>query len=268
MDLAKCVLDNKIYNAKDFAKVDGFEEKSKNLICLECGHTAFFRRPSISGQGACFGSRPHGVGCKLGASSSEKLLGHLEESEKEIINSGDRIKVDFKFGSESSSHITETENENEVSNNLGKNHSCKNGTKRSSRNRRLKSLLNMLIHDVNFAISSQKIDVGYKHPYYASNLFKRHYEISSEDIGKFRGVYGVVVSIRIQEDSFWINFSGENKDFSILINDKSSFLLRFKKYKDINEIVGLYVLCFGDIKLSLKNKPYIKLDSISKIAFK
>jgi len=93
--------------------------------------------------------------------------------------------------------------------------------------------------------------------------------LKNSDIDKVRGVYGQIFDVNIFNNSIWIN-SGGNNDCSIIIenNLQEDFYRIFPKYKDIEELNGVYILCFGKILKSQKNKFYIKLDDISKITFK
>ncbi len=270
MDIAKCVLDNKTYTAYEFFKVENLHVKRRHLVCVGCGNPAYFVKPSKNGRFACFGARPHKDDCTLSSPEHEHSLGVLEDIEKELINSGDEIKVDFAIGlQENSSHIGD--GETAAIGKQGKSHSRKHGVGTVASTRRLSSLLNMLVNSEGFAKSDQKINVGYKHPYYARNLFKRLKDLEDKDNSKFRGVYGQIYDVNFtRNENLWIN-SGGFTDCSILIsaNLKESFFKRFKvSLEELDNITGKYVLCFGNIIKSEQGKFYIKLDDVSKIIFK
>ena len=78
-----------------------------------------------------------------------------------------------------------------------------------------------------------------------------------------------MIDVNIFNNDIWIN-SGGYDDCSIIIenNLQEYFYERFPSYRDIENLNGVYVLCFGEVLKSKKNKFYIKLDDISKITFK
>ncbi len=270
MNIAKCVLDNKVYTAHEFLKGENLHVKRRHLVCNECGNPAYFVKPSKNGRFACFGARPHKDSCTLRSPEHEQSLGVLEDIEKELMNSGDEIKVDFTIGSHGNSfHVSDSgmaKNEKQ-----GKNHSRKNGVGTAYPTRRLSSFLNMLMHSEDFAKSTQKINVGHKYPYYAKNLFKKFEDLGDKDNAKFRGVYGQIYDVNFtSNEAIWIN-SGGFADCSILIpaSLKESLLKYFKiSLQELDNITGKYVLCFGNIIKSGQGKFYVKLDDISKIMFK
>ena len=73
-----------------------------------------------------------------------------------------------------------------------------------------------------------------------------------------------------KDNVLWINSYGFDA-FSIIISTElqNSFFDRFKKNEDdIDQLCGKYVLCFGKIRKSKKQKFCIELDDILKIVFK
>jgi len=271
MDFAKCTLDNKVYGASNFSELKDLNHKRKFLICNECGNPAYFKKTSKSGQAACFGARPHKENCSLISVDSDSLVGTLENDEKELINSGNEIKVDFNFGTQQIVHTIANSEDAHANNRRASSHSNQNGIGRATSTRRLKSLLNMLINDPVFAISKQKIDVGHKYPYNASTIFKNFNSLDDTQIQQFRGVYGQIFDVKMtSENVLWINSGGFNA-FSIVVSKdfQNNFFNRFEQYKDdVDQLCGKYVLCFGEIKKSKNQKFYIELDDITKIVFK
>lgn len=271
MDLAKCLLDKQVYNAWEFSKLSDLNKKRKYLVCNECNNPAYFKKQSKSGQAACFGARPHKDNCSLISQDSDSSIGTLDNTEKKLVNSGEEIQIDFDFNIKTSKHIIEGAGNDELTKKIGSRHSSINGVGKAKSIRKLSSLLNILMHNLEFAKSNRKIDIGNKYPYNASTIFKKFGELSTLDIGKTRGVYGQIFDINSSKDGkLWIN-SGGYDDCSIVILSEylDRFFDRFKKYKgDIDELNGKYVLCFGLIKKSKNDKFYIKLNDISQIVFK
>ena len=174
MNFAVYTLDNSVCDAYSFSKLSNNEisQKRKHLICKNCKAKAYFKKRSKSGQSACFGARPHNNGCSLGTEESETCLGTLKNDEKELINLGSLITVDFDFNTTKITYI-DTSNENIDSKINASKHSSANGTKTATSKRKLKSLLNILLNDPNFSKSNQKIDIGHKYPYNASSIFRK-----------------------------------------------------------------------------------------------
>ncbi len=279
MDLARCTQDNILYNALEFSKLSDLAIKRRHLMCEECKYPAYFKKASKSGQAACFGARPHKEGCSVATEDSDTIIGILTETEKELINNGNEIKVDFNFETEPTTHIIDSEDEGNSTGKVGRSHSSANGIGKAVSSRKLSSLLNILINDISFSKSNRKIDIGQKYSYKASTLFKKNDELLDLDIEKFRGLYGQIVDVKLaikeegtenEETSLWLNFGGFDK-CSILVPESlvEDFFNRFSEYEnDIDELSGKYVLCFGTIRKSKNDKFYIKLDDISQVVFK
>lgn len=275
MDLARCTLDNKLYKISEFEKLESSElaQKRRFLEC-KCGGPAFFRKASRSGQGACFGARPHKEGCDLASPDSESLNGSLSPEDKEFINSGNEIRLDLQYGAVESKHITDDEDLNEAGKNKGSSHSAENGKGKSVLQRRLSTLLRTLVKEKDFfKDSTQEIYFKAKYPYYAKNFFIHSDYITNEyvkntNFRSYRAIWSLISDCRFSNDekSLWIN-TGGNDNISILIEAEhlSVFLDRFK-VKDIENLSGKYVLNIGKLKESKNNKIYSVLENISYIS--
>lgn len=146
MDIVKCTLDNKTYTVKDFEKLDSSElAKKRRFLECKCGGPAFFRKASRSGQGACFGARPHKEGCDLASPDNENINGSLSPDYKEFINLGNEIRLDLQYGAVESKHISEDGEINGSEKNKGISHSSENGKGKSVLQRRLSTLLRTLV---------------------------------------------------------------------------------------------------------------------------
>jgi hypothetical protein len=271
MDRAKCTLDNIEYLATDFEALsnDEIASKRQHLICIECLSKAFFRRKLKSGQAACFGARPHKDDCTQKSQDSGSTIGELSENDKQLINDGSEIDVDFNYGTLKSNHVIENNSEVEASGSAnGKKHSSINGIGNAKSQRRLSSLLSILISSNrdSFIQSNKIINVnGYK--YLSSNLFKNIESLKSDYVGKFVAVWGVVDRIGLQGTSIWLNSAQDTINFGILVKENERDEL-FLRYNDIEELVGSYILCFGFLEKSKNDKLYMVLKDISYITFK
>ena len=271
MDFAKCTLDGQVYGAYKFSQLSNSDigQKRRHLICTKCGANAYFKKKSKSGQAAHFGARPHKPNCELATDESQTCTGTLQNDERELINTGNFINVDFDFLPKDITHISPN-NEDESSKGFtGSKHSSFNGTGTAKSKRRLKSLLNMLLNEPGFSKSNQKIDIGEKYPFNASTIFKKFSQLSNADLNKTRGIYGQIYDVNEFNTNIWIN-SGGLSDCSIIIEEKlhNEFYERFPNYNDLETLNGKYILCFGKVLKSSNDKYFIKLDDISKIVFK
>lgn len=275
MDIAKCTLDNKIYSVKEFEKLEPSKlSKKRRFLECKCGGPAFFRKASRSGQGACFGARPHKEGCDLASTDSENVNGNLSPEDKEFINLGNEIRLDLQYGAVESKHITDDEDLSEVGRNKGTSHSSENGKAKSVLQRRLSTLLRTLVKEKDFfKDSNQKIYFKAKHPYYAKNFFIHSDYITNKYVKNthfesYRAIWSLISDCRYSNDekSLWIN-TGGNDNISILIEEEfiNIFLDRFN-VKDIEDLSGKYVLNIGKLKESKNNKIYSVLEDISYIS--
>ncbi len=275
MDFAKCTLDNKIYKISEFKELSLSEiEQKRRFLQCKCGGAGFFRKASKSGQGACFGARPHKDGCEFASPEYENVNGALSPEEKEFINSGEEIKLDLQYGAVESKHIIETEEENEIGKNRGTTHSPINGKAKSILQRRLSTLLRVLINEKDFfKESKQKIYFKAKNYYYAKNFFIHSDYITNEYVEEinphsYRAVWGMISDCRYsnKNKSLWLNTSG-NDTISILIEEEfhDIFMERFK-VKDTVDMSGKYVLIISRLKKSKNDKIYAILEDISYIS--
>lgn len=267
MKEALCTLNQVVYKAENFAYVDGFEIKRKNLVCPECGYPAFFTKESYDKKRmAHFKARPHRVGCSLAVETSDNL-----DTNEEMPKEDQSIRIDFNYGAHESYLKKSEEGVQEEYDNKN-NSSIATATAKTQVSRRLSSLLKLLLQENSLA--NQDIRIAsefYEDPIMAKRLFKRTKDIIDVSNGKVLGVFGQIVSTGVSDQSLWLNFTNDIKDFSIVIDSSivNDFLARFSEVKKIEEIGddlnGLYVLCFGDVKKSSKNKLYVSCDDLKNI---
>ncbi|SDJ21249.1 hypothetical protein SAMN04488540_1062 [Ferrimonas sediminum] len=88
------------YNIFDFQKLDPavIELKRQHLQCPnpDCTGKAYYRRASIDGKAACFGSRYHIAGCDEGR-SSEQGSRELQQAQevRQLLLAGEEVRFDF-----------------------------------------------------------------------------------------------------------------------------------------------------------------------------
>ena len=267
MDYVKCLDDDKIYTAFEFAglPVEELSRKRRNLVCKECGNQAYFKKASKSGQVACFGARPHKDNCSLKSIEADTIFGSLSESEA-LIAQSDLIKIDFNFGASNKINIKQNDENLDIVNKIGKKYDYKYGEKQRYCSRRLSSILKLLIN-TEFVDLDTKIEIN-DYTYKAKNLFVNFKNVS-KNIGKFSGLYGQILSARFDKDgSLWLNFGVDIKECAIVI--KASILPNFWTNFNLqngeeDELIGKYVLCLGFINRSSGDKLYLSLKDIGYI---
>lgn len=218
MDTARCTLDNEIYQAVRFSALspNDLSKKRRFLICSECRGPAFFRKASRSGQAACFGARPHEDGCELAASENEQNDIGLGEDQDALINSGQRIIIDFNFGGQPK----ETHNDLNEPDNIGGRGGryVGDGARPDAvMHRRLSTILRNLIMSEQFRTSLQTIDVVGVGEFTVADFFIRYSAVTQMHEGHHYGYWGMVADANFGKDGvLWLN-SGGRGDMSICV---------------------------------------------------
>lgn len=164
----------KAYSILDFQKLkdEEIEKLRHSLVCPKCRGNAFYRKKSVNGNSACFGSRYCSCRETTVSPQRQRESGHAAEVEK-ILAESDAIEISFgvdnKTGS-SESIDTASNKPGEVnSQTVKKSHSIESNKKRVSKVS-LEKILFSLMRGTGLASSDTivKID-GYE--YKAKNLF-------------------------------------------------------------------------------------------------
>ncbi|MCL7931680.1 hypothetical protein [Halomonas llamarensis] len=268
MDTAYCKLDGVTYYIASFASLPQREiqEKRRHLLCPDpkCGWQAYFKRAASSGQGACFGARPHAPNCSLAAPISESGPGSNET--KDILrNPMDHIVIDTAFGAHGSLHI---DGEDEAPGAPRGGRFTGDGPRGPAKmNRRLRPLLKSLISSEQFRRSSSVIEL----PQYLSlpvNQFFVHFDDAGpEHENRFHGFWGLVFDTGMSySGAFWLN-TGEYDELSVMIPAHlyDDFKKRFGFQLDY-ELEGMHVLVLGRLRAAQSGKQYIELEDLSMCA--
>ncbi|HGS4860663.1 TPA: hypothetical protein ACMDP8_001741 [Vibrio cholerae] len=168
----------KTYNIFNFQKLSNSEiEKYRQYLeCPnpQCAAEAYYRRKSVDGKAACFGSRYHVQGCNEGRSSPqrEREVKHALEVDKIIANSSEVI---FDFFAADSKPSEENNTGRSSKPKLAGSGSTKShtGAVTTARNTVLgmEKTLNSLLRGSDLAQSDTIIIIDEKYPYKAKNLF-------------------------------------------------------------------------------------------------
>lgn len=263
MDIARCIEDNRTYNAIEFSRLHPaeLERKRRLLACDECGGPAFFRKASRSGRAACFGARPHADGCELAAQDHEQHFDGQGDDLDAINNPAERIVVDLNFGAQ--------EHQNNVAPNgnggrpgraaqyLGV------GPRPDARmHRRLSSLLRTLIDSREFRTSQQLIEINGYPETRVCDFFVPLLEVSTRYNAQFRGWWGLISDAGLSQDgTVWINSGGRNTISSCLSVEMQAEVFQRFHIEELEDLSGAYILALGELRVSQNGKMYCVIES-------
>lgn len=262
MDTAYCTLDGHTYHVTSFSQLSAsdMQAKRRHLICPECRWQAYFKRAATSGQGACFGARPHSPNCGLTAPVSLRGPGS-DETQDILHNSMDHIVIDLNYGA----HETIHGDPEDVDNTRGRGgRFTGEGHRGPARmNRRLRPLLKSLISSEQFRNSSMIIELTQHTTLPVNQFFVNFSDISDQHEGTFRGYWGLVFDTGMSNDgAFWLN-TGKYSDLSVLItSDLYSDFRQRAGFQQESELEGMHVLVLGKLRRATTGKLIVDVDSV------
>jgi hypothetical protein len=272
MDIAHCTVNQKNYLAIRFAALDPIELRRKrySLICPECHESAYYKKASRSGQAACFGAR-HGENCTLTASKYGQNIVGLGDDQDILENNGNRIILDFNFGTANNSH-----NDQDAAQNVGGHggHFTGRGTRTNAcMHRRLSTILNNLVTSDQFRQSLQIIEIPGVGAFTAKDFFVQFKDAPSTNIHLYRGYWGKIFiansDVRFGQGALWLNSGKYYKDISICIPEQSiSALYQRFRISDLNELRNRHTLVIGKLITSTKGKRYIQMTDLEYLTIK
>lgn len=262
MDTATCTEDNYSYTAVEFSQLSAreLERKRRLLVCDDCGFVAFFRKPSRSGQGACFGARPHREGCAAAAADTEIRLPGGGDDQDEVFNPGDRIVVELAFGGqEQHPHIDGDPRGPRRP--RGGRFVGEGGPRYGQLHRRLSTLLRLLVTAPNFRFSDQIIAVDGQAELPARDFFVQLDAVTLQYSGQFRGYWGQLSDARYGSDgSLWLNSGGRGDMSFCLPADHVEAVMERFRLDDEEELAGSYILGLGTLYISQNGKMFCVIE--------
>ncbi len=268
MDSARCFEDGQIYLAHVFSRLPlaDLERMRNHLVCMECGGRAFYRKRSRSGQAACFGAR-HVGDCPYSDTFQQST--RVDEDESQIIrdNTGDRIQIDFQFGSKDRKSIAFHDDLKNALRRGG--HHNRGPVEPSAMHRRLGSLLLTLIVNEQFTRSDQVVCNG------DSEMLVRDFFVHFSDVGaghvqRRRGYWGLVASASIsaKTGALWLNGANQSH-VSILIPQEMipDFNNRFR-ITQIEDLAGVHILVIGSLRTKKDGKFFVRCEDLGFITIK
>lgn len=269
MDIGECNLDGKTYTAFEFSQLTPVDlaEKRRWLVCPECRGPAFFRKGSSSGQAPCFGARPHSDTCDLAAQDVQRRDGDADGCQDEFLNTGERIVVDFKFGSQPNSEyiddIADESNRGHGGRYLG------NGFGHAQMHRRLSSLLRTLIEVPAFSQSNQIIGISGFGDMEVKDFFVPILSATNQLNGMYRGFWGSLSDVGFSSDgSAWLNSSGHDGFSFILPKQFIKPISERYRIKDDEDLAGAYILVFGILRISANGKLFCSIEDTGYMALR
>lgn len=262
MDTAICTEDGHTYTAVEFSRLEPLqlERKRRQLICEECRYPAFFRKPSRSGRGACFGARPHGENCDQAAVDNEVRVPGAGDDQDEVFNAGDRIVVELAFGGQDGDvHLDGDERGPRRP--RGGRYVGDGGPRVGQMHRRLSTLLRLLVTAPNFRYSEQLIAVANQPELPASDFFVHLSEVTGQYAGQFRGYWGQLTDAGEGADGvLWLN-SGVRADASFLLPQqfRRQVMQRFRLDEE-EDFSGMYILVLGTLRVSRNGKKICDIE--------
>ncbi len=260
MDSALCTANNTQYTGADFAALPDADRATfrRHLVCVVCKTAAYFRKEAKSGQGPCFGARPH-VNCVLATVESSRGLGGNNE-EDILHNPGTHIVIDEAQGA--GQFVNGDPGNPGGAAGAGRRFTGNGARPNAVSRKRLGPLLKALIYQPAFRASTIYVEVPNRDARPANELF-----VNFSNVGQCRpnvlyGFWGVIYDTGSGYDgTLWLN-TGEWDDVSVAIDptDLTPFLTRHKT--TIAELDGAHILVFGTTFKAASGKQIIKPSSI------
>lgn len=268
MDIAKCADDGVYYNAVDFSQLPpvDLDRKRRLLQCPECGAPAFFRKASPIGRGACFGGRPHSAGCRLTAFDYVRPEYGINNGYDDLFIPNSQIIVDFDYGTPKPVEVTVPP---PMLGREGRN-SSDDYRFDTPTHRRPSSLLRMLIESPAFRNSNMPVETFGISEITVRDFFVPLLDVTAIYLGKFRGYWGLLSSVKLSDDkkSVWFNSGGrDNISFRLDVIHLNDFNQRYR-FNDEEDLAGAYILVFGMLKYSPTKNYYCEIEDLNFMALK
>ncbi|MCH1920136.1 hypothetical protein L9G15_11910 [Shewanella sp. A3A] len=241
----------------------------QSLLCPECGEPAYYRRASIDGKAACFGSRYHREGCTEYRSSPQRESELKDSTEvSKILLETKEILFDFSGSSSQQSKATIIP---KVSKGTKSNLNIqKISTSNESSSRKAKinfsKALSSLLRGSNLAESSVliEIDAGYK--FKAKNLFVNFSDavatVAAKD-AKPKMYWGTISHSDSKIE--WLN-PADCVDVGISIKRYRKDITERFNVRDRRDLEGAGIILFGKCFWnSKKNRKIIELWNLDRV---
>lgn len=273
MDIARCLVDDKIYEAHVFSRLPFGERETKRqeLICPndDCKGPAFFRREARTGQAACFGAR-HVDGCGMAAAEPLRLQGAEGGEEDLLFNPGDRLELDLGYGAHVRVNVEAAEGGDAESRRRAARYVGDGARLNAVKRQRLQPLLKALVLHPQYAEQDVLVGIPGRDSVRARELFVPFERATDVPTGNFYALWGLIASARHAGNTLWLNAGGQ-ASVSFPMDEELQTTLLERLDVDQEELAeylaGCYLLVLGKLyRGGVKGKLYCTPESEAHIA--
>lgn len=224
-----------------------------SLLCPVCKQKAYFRRASIDGKQACFGSRYHDKECSefnpsAGKIEEEKQINEVEQ----IVQEADSLTINFSLPSVTGKKTSKEKTATKVTENISPNISNLTIKKQS-----LAKLLTSLLRGSSLADSDLWIYTSEKHKWRAKKLFVNIKDAKPTDNAAPRLYWGTIS--HADKTLNWLN-PVEDRSVALPISKYREQLTHAFAIKTPQDVEGAAFILFGKCIASKdKKRKYIQL---------
>lgn len=263
MRAALCILDGVIYEAVTFAQTENFETNRAHLVCPECNGPAYYRRSTCNGRDACFASRAHAEGCNMATMiQGGPLVGH-GEGEEGLFTTGQRIVVNFNYGTQENGDEAQPTGGPPDTGNAGEGNG-QGAAVRENTYRYMSSLLRSLIQSEEFRRSTQIIEVpGRDEEVTVEDFFLEFPDVTEDHINTYHGYWGTIQDARQGTGrTLWFNSGHINDDVSALL-DHRHIRTVYQTFNIDNEteLTGAHILVLGTLRVAGSGKRCVQIEA-------
>jgi len=271
MDLAFCTINQKLYDAAQFARLEPatLEEYRRALICNKCRREAFFRKASSSGRGPCFGARPHAENCSEATIDAGTWGTGGNQEDEPIFNAAGRIIIDLPR-LEGVHDAVEPAGAEQQRRGAGRVFNTEGGgAAANATHRRLSSLLRRLNQDPDFQYSNAIVTPpGTQESTTVAEFFVRFDQTRRRALREFKGLWGKITDASFDyKGDLWLNTGPRESTISFVIGKdiEQRFLERWRII-DIEQFAGAWALILATTSVSSKDKMFATISDLRYVA--
>lgn len=218
-----------------------------SLLCSVCRQKAYFRKASVDGKQACFGSRYHDIDCEEFNSSArkseeQKLVAEVEA----LVMEADAVQIDFSAPVLSKVNKKDSKNKKALKKDgislPSSTHSEKHKDTVSINKQGLKKILVSLLRGSSLASSELWIYTSEKHRWRAKNLFVNVNQAEPTENGAPRMYWGTIS--HADKSLSWLNPS-EERSVAIPISKYREALLTRFDIQEARDLEGAGFIVFA-----------------------
>lgn len=249
------VKNSKVFSIFEFKTLTNGEiDKLRySLFCPVCKQKAYFRKASIDGKQACFGSRYHEVNCEefnpsQRKSEEEKQVAELES----LLLEADSLQIDFSLPISTKSREKKERNSPRKTT-----FAIKTDNQLTINKQGLKKLLVSLLRGSSLASSDCWVYTSEKHKWRAKNLFVNVNDANPTDNGAPRMYWGTISDA--DKTLNWLNPAEERSVAIPVAKYREQLLSRFA-IQEARDLEGAGFIIFAKcVKSKDKKRKFLQL---------